>query len=114
MNMPGIVFYASMLVVSAHSAQLYAEETTDRNILSIGCQKDKGICTLQLNGDAVGGRGCLSNMLMFNAATDKNADAILSLLSAAFFAGKKVRFEISGRCSDQEGTATFDSFRVLN
>lgn len=114
MKMPKIVFYASVLVVSAISTQLYAEESTERNILSIGCQKDKGVCTLQINGDAVGSRGCLSNTLQFNAASDKNADAVLSLLSAAFFANKKVRFEISAQCSDQEGIATFDSFRVLN
>ena len=104
----------SSFIFTIAATPLFASEMVERNILAIGCQKDQGICTVQLNGDVVGSRGCTSNMLQFDTVTDKNADAVLSLLTAAFFANKKVRFELSEQCGDQQPLPTFDSFQVIN
>lgn len=106
--------FMSLLGVLLAATPLHAAETVDRNLVNIGCLKDKGICSVELNGEPVGGRGCSSNTLQFNALNDKNADAVLSLLTAAFFANKKVRFDISEQCSNQDNAPTFDGFKVLN
>lgn len=107
-------FIASFVVLACTASPLQAAEVAERNIVNIGCLKDKGICTVQLNGEPVGSRNCASNTLQFNALTDKNADAVMSLLTAAFFANKKVRFDISDQCGNQDTMPTFDSFKVLN
>lgn len=96
------------------TSPLSAAEVTERNLTSIGCQKEKGICSVQLNGDPVGNRNCVSNILQFNTTADKNADAVLSLLTAAFFAGKKVRFDVSEQCFQNDRAPTFESFMVIN
>ena len=106
--------FLTITAFSIATSSLSAAEVTERNLTSIGCQKDKGICSVQLNGDPVGNRNCASNILQFNALTDKNADAVLSLLTAAFFAGKKVRFDISEQCSQHDNAPTFESFMVIN
>lgn len=106
--------FSSIIVFFTTSASLQAAEIVERNILSIGCHKDTGVCTVQLNGEAVGSRNCAASTLQFNTQTDKNADAVLSLLTAAFFANKKVSFEISEQCGSQDTIPTFDSFQVLN
>ena len=114
MRLHKYTIFSSIFVFFIVASPTQAAETAERNILSIGCQKEKGVCTVQLNGDAVGSRNCASNTLQFNTLTDKNADAVLSLLTAAFFANKKVRFDISEQCGNQDTMPTFESFRVLN
>lgn len=106
--------FLTFTVFSIANTSVSAAEVTERNLTSIACQKDKGICSVQLNGDPVGNRNCVSNVLQFNTSTDKNADAVLSLLTAAFFAGKKVRFDISEQCSQQDRAPTFEGFVVVN
>ncbi len=99
------------------SSELSAQEReVSRDIVAMGCEKDKPVCSLEVNGEVFGPEGCLANTLKFNLKKDANAEASLMLLSAAFLAGKKVKFVVAAECYDKGSSEwpTFDSFKVIN
>jgi len=106
---------AVLMVTAIYAGTSYAEETVERDIITMGCHKENGNCFMEINGEPVGPSECIANSVRFNILSDKNAEASFTLLSAAFFSGKKVRFTISDQCYSQQNTfPTFTRFQVLN
>ena len=115
MRLIGILI--TVVSVSVFSTELLAQESEiSRDIIAMGCEKDKTECSVELNGEVFGPENCLANTLKFNLKKDANAAASLMLLSAAFLAGKKVKFVVAAECYDKGSTEwpTFDSFKVIN
>lgn len=92
------------LVATSHAG---AKGTGQRTINSIGCHVDDGTCYAYI-GSAVGPAECQHESLRWNNDA-VNGKATLSLLMAAFAAGHKVDFYISG-C--MYGFPTFSYFNV--
>ena len=94
-----------MLVLSS---TLYAFESTGfSELLDIGCHKYNNICYVTISGDAAGPDTCKSNSIRWDEKNDANGKSILMLISSAFYADKKVNFNVSNTCfSGQTGFPT--------
>ncbi len=87
----------------------FAGETGPVKVLGIGCHTVNSTCYVTVQ-NAVRPTGCpASTSLRWDRANVNNGQAVLSLLTAAFLAGKSVNFAITG-CYG--GYPTFDYFVV--
>lgn len=86
-----------------------------REITSIGCHKEDNTCFFQISGSPVGPSSCNETSVRFNSALDKNGENTLSLLTAAYFANKKVTLNIVDECYlYQQNFPTFNYFTIVN
>jgi len=68
-----------------------------RTIISIGCHLGSNACYADVDGAYVGPAGCVSNSIRWDP-TASGGKENLSLLTAAYMAGKKVSFFVSDSC----------------
>lgn len=105
----GVVLASLFLAVIYPSAANAAGMTGPRKILAMGCHNDNsGICFVDLEGAAVGASTCSSTTVRWDAVTVSGGKIQLTLLSAAYVAGKPVNFYIPDTCfSIQPNYPTF-------
>jgi hypothetical protein len=73
--------------------------TGPRKILSMGCHNDSsGVCYLDIEGSAVGAVSCYGTTIRWDAVNVPGGKIQLSLLTAAYIAGKPVNFYIPDAC----------------
>lgn len=110
------IFLTFVSAVAFSPLSVAQDNEINRDILAMGCEKDKAECSVELNGEVFGPENCLATTLKFDLKKDANAEASLMLLSAAFLAGKKVKFVVAAECYDKGSSEwpTFDSFKVMN
>lgn len=90
-------------------------DTGAREITSIGCHKEDNTCYFQISGSTVGPSACNDITLRFNSELDKNGKNTLSLLTAAYFANKKVILNVVDKCYLYQPTfPTFNYFTIVN
>ncbi|MGK3962892.1 hypothetical protein WMF38_01705 [Sorangium sp. So ce118] len=110
--------YLSMLACTmfalAIPSKASAEATGQRQILQIGCHLNDDICYVTISGSAAGPSRCRSTSIRWNSQSSTNGKNLLSLLTAAYLAGKKVNFAVSDSAcfSDQPTYPTFDYANV--
>jgi hypothetical protein len=66
-----------------------------RRILAMGCHLVDNTCYVEISGDPAGPASCRSTSVRWNQKTDPNGQSILSLLTAAYLAGKSVDFYVN-------------------
>ncbi|MDX1303031.1 hypothetical protein [Photobacterium sp.] len=107
--------YISIVLLITSAFATASTPSGVREIETIGCHKVDNTCYVTIKGPAVGPVECQNNSVRFNDANDANGKASLSLITAAYFAGKKVSLAISDKCYlHQNIYPTFDYFSVLN
>lgn len=87
-----LCFSVAAMAVLAGQAQ--ASSTGKRQIVAIACHNDANICIARLSGAAFGPPACQSTEVRWNEKNDPGGHSSLSLLTAAFLAGKTVEFSI--------------------
>ncbi len=92
-----------------------AADTGPRDILDIGCHLFDNTCYVTVSGDAVGPASCRTNSIRWNSQSSPGGKNALSLLTAAFLAGKKVNFSVPDTScyADQPFQPTFSYFAVV-
>ncbi len=112
MKLKYLFVYMSSLL-SAISLNTSAFESTGaREILSYGCHRADNTCYVQISGNPVGPEECQSTSVRWNEKLDANGKAVLSIIQAAFYADKKVSFNISSSCYSQQ--TNFPTMSYLN
>jgi len=106
-------FKIASLVFAICASSAYSESVTTY-IEDIGCHKNDNICFIRIE-TIVGPAACQSSSVRFETAKDAAGTSALALFTAAFFADKHVRLQISNSCfAYQSGYPTFDWFHVLD
>ncbi len=110
--------FAMLLLVAialAAPGQALAGPSGRRQILSMGCHLGDNTCYVYVSGDPIGPASCRSTSFRWNQKTDPNGQSILSLLTAAYLAGKPVDFYINDTAcyAAQPGFPTF-AYIILN
>jgi hypothetical protein len=85
----------SVAVVLCVPGQALAGSSGSRQILSIGCHLWDNTCYVYVSGDPIGPTSCRNTSFRWNQKADPNGQSILSLLTAAYLAGKRVDFYIN-------------------
>ena len=81
-------------------------------IENIGCHKNDNTCFISISS-SVGPATCHSSSIRWESEKDAAGNSALSMFTAAFFAGKRVRLKISNQCyAYQTGFPTFDWFVI--
>ena len=101
------LFAALILNSTAHAAA----STGARNITSIGCHLGSTTCYADIDGSFVGPATCSSYSLRWDSNTT-NGKEILSLLTAAYMANKKVSFYVIDTC--YTGQTMYPTFAFIN
>ena len=86
-----------------------AESSGLREIERIGCHLSDSTCFVEISGNPVGPESCRSTSIRWNNDSAANGKEMLSLLMAAFAAGKQVNFNIVGSCY-----GTYPTFSYIN
>lgn len=100
---------ALILSLSIFSVNSIAESSGLRDINKIGCHLNDGTCFVEISGDSVGPESCKSVSVRWNQDTAASGTEMLSLLMAAFAAGKQVSFNIVESCY-----GTYPTFSYIN
>lgn len=84
----------SVAIVLCIPSRALAGGSGSRQILSVGCHVADNTCYVYVSGDPVGPANCRSTSIRWNQKADANGQSILSLLTAAYLAGKQVDFYV--------------------
>lgn len=88
------------------------QSTGYRKIINFGCHNTDGTCYAYLEGDVFGPTACTASSVRWNAEADPNGKAILTLLAGAFFADKRVAFNLLDNCYPYQ--TEFPTIRFIN
>ncbi|TQV76450.1 hypothetical protein FLL45_00340 [Aliikangiella marina] len=84
------------------SGNIRAQSTGNVAITNIGCHNHDDTCFVEIAGPAVGPESCKSNSIRWRRTADANGEATFSMITAAYFAGNKVRITTSGSCFSRQ------------
>jgi len=108
--MKNLLITCFLLLVPASDA--FAESSGNREILSFGCHRYNNICYAEISGDPVGPEACKSTSIRWDEKNDANGEAVLMIVSSAFYANRKVNFKLSTSCFS--GQPTFPTMTYLS
>ncbi len=88
--------------------------TSPRKIVDMGCHQDGSVCYVTLAGSLVGPTNCQGTSVRW-IGNDNSGKLTLSMLTAAFLAGKNVALAISDQCfTTQPVYPTFLYYNIHN
>ncbi len=96
-----------ILLITLPSAVFADTNSGSREIQQIGCHLNDGTCYVYIDGAAVGPSQCNNTSLRWNKDSANSGTEMLSLLMAAFAAGKKVNFRVVDTCYGSYPTFSF-------
>ena len=114
LNIPCLIKAAVLVALYCQSAS--AEIATGpRKVVAVGCHSHDRTCYITIDGEAIGpNASCTSNSIRWSAITDENHNEMVSLLTAAFIAGKSVSIRLEEDCfSLQPAYPTISYFTVF-
>ena len=102
----------AVLIMSASLA--FSDEYITSAIKSVGCHKNDNICFIEVDSK-VGPSGCNQSSVRWETEKEAAGQSALSLFTAAYFAGKRVRLKVSDTCFEyQSAFPTFDWYYIFD
>lgn len=103
-----------VLLLSFIVAAPFAHSNTGwRTIEKFGCHNADHTCYAYISGDPVGPEECNATSIRWNSEHDPNGKVTLTLLTSAFFAGKRVNFNLKSTCYEwQTGAPTIQFIEI--
>ncbi|WHI48008.1 hypothetical protein [Microbulbifer sp. VAAF005] len=105
-------FLTALIVMTLSKGAFAAGMSDDATINKVGCHMNNATCYVYLD-QTVGPDSCSSNSIRWSKDAE-NGQETLSLLTAAFFAGKKASFYVLDSCYEDGIYPTFGYFNVNN
>ncbi|MBB5211999.1 hypothetical protein [Microbulbifer hydrolyticus] len=100
-----------LIALVATNFSFAGQDSGSVSISKIGCHLEDSTCYVHID-KVVGPVDCSSSSVRWDKDASKGGNAALTLLTAAYFAGKKVQFNISDSCYGKY--PTFHYFNVNN